>query len=222
MGVMTYLHQVDKLDTALQQTRSSMFEWGQGVGTFKMNTTTKSISKREEEGAVGIASEVVTADSLIKIAQAAVRLDSMQINMQPVCLNIAHPCPQASTSLASFPSDFVEEVLDVYRQILQIRHTSPSAVHEVTCNLLISGSMQIERTRFMGGQKQGSSTDTQEGIVEERNQLQLELIWITMEACEQVIIIHPPLHISRGGNLILTCPHMLYPGPASVLESSAG
>ena len=71
--------QAEKLDSTLQQTGQDMLEWGLSVGSFKrVNGPIKAqrVRKRDADDAVGIASEVVTADSLIRIIKAAVRQTS--------------------------------------------------------------------------------------------------------------------------------------------------
>ena len=70
--------QVEKQDATLQQTRIAMLEWCEGVGTFNSNVTQRNGKRDAENDAVGIASEIATADSLVRIVKAVVGGDCIR------------------------------------------------------------------------------------------------------------------------------------------------
>jgi hypothetical protein len=95
---------------------------------------------------------------------------------------------QASETLSSLiPSMFMDEVLEAYENILQCRYSSPQAVHKVTCTLLLLGSIsQVNQIRSMDVQNQTYSMGNLCSSKEE-DVLPLDLIGITMKACEQQV-----------------------------------
>ena len=204
---------------ALNQTNKDLLESDGGVSesapggdTGPGSGGTHRRQRYEAETAAGIASEVVTVDSLVTIISATVSEPGalgtiLGSRCKMYCpgpctdsslLYFLPPAAQAHLAWPSSSSSFLDECLEAYHSLLQ--RISQDAVHQVTCTLLL-------RSAGIQGGGTGSPSASEEAEPQPGELPHSGVLGLTLEACEQVSVPAVPYFMTLPTN---KCPDKEY------------